>query len=127
MEHIERAASGSDDISLLVAQIDPAIAPLAADDVDTFLNWVLRRNDLIIRLGPHRWLLAISVGDGEMPTFFARVEENRQETNRNRPRGPLPPIELCIDSAWPRDGQAEEILNRVRHGLEHQETLYVCT
>jgi signal transduction histidine kinase len=113
----ERSAS----VSFVHARIDRAADPVVADDVDALLNWVLRRRDLIFRQDSHTWLLVLPATEQDLELFFARVAENREETNRNRPSGTLPIVELETNSVWRLNGQHKEVLTHVERMITPQE------
>lgn len=98
--------------SILVASIDPGFDDPLVRDMDRFLNYLLRRHDLLFRLGSGRWLFVVGVGSLELQSFIGRARQVREETNRNRPRAPLPEIRFHVDGTWPVDSQ-DEILARV--------------
>jgi hypothetical protein len=114
------------DVSLVHARIDPAVAAVDADDVDGLLNWVLRRRDLIFRQDSHTWLFVLLASEDHLERFFARVIENHEETNRNRPFGKLPKVELETNSVWQLNGRSDEILAHVGKIIRPLEIAHVC-
>ena len=88
-----------------------------ADDVNTFLNTLLRRHDLNFRTDCKEWLMAVSCDELELEGFFARVEETREKINRNRPAEPLPCIRLRPLGTWPVADRLEGLLAAANHAL----------
>ncbi len=111
----------SSSVSFLSARIDPSVDPGDADDVDALLNWVLRRRDLIFREDTHQWLIFLTASADETQRFFMRVVESREETNRNRPYGKLPVIDLKLGKSWCLNGNETEILDYVQEIVALQE------
>ncbi len=96
--------------------VGPAEGSLA-EDANTFLNMLLRRHDLIVRIDREFWLLAVHCEETEVCAFVRRTDEERQKINRNRPGEPLPPIALKTVGTWCiTNGQ--EILDEVTRLIE---------
>jgi hypothetical protein len=92
--------NGPSAVSLLtVTTAEPADASLA-EDVNTFLNTLLRRHDLIFRTEENLWLLAVPCEQTELELLFHRAEEARLKINRNRPGEPLPPVVMKPIGTW---------------------------
>jgi hypothetical protein len=87
-------------VSAVVAQIDEATDSSAAADVDSCLNSLLRRYDLLFRLDPCHWLLVLAASADESVQFLAASAKTLQDINRNRPQGPLPQIALQREGSW---------------------------
>jgi hypothetical protein len=113
--YLGQAKKGTSELSLLEVRVDPAIEETVADDVDAFLNRLLRRGDILFRAAPRRWVILLSASESEVPLFLARSQQVLANTNRNRPYGALP------DVSWSRIGtwrlQEREILDAVRAAL----------
>ncbi len=125
LERIEHLHNGSSVVSLVVAQIDDSFDPTVADDVDSFLNYLLRRNDLLFRADTHRWLVVLPTAEIELDKFFARVTKVRDEANRNRPHGPLPKVESQAIGTWKATDHMSEILACTSNMLMPLETIHV--
>jgi signal transduction histidine kinase len=82
-----------------VTTAEPADASLA-NDVNTFLNTLLRKHDLVFRTDENLWLLAVPCEQSELDLLVARAEEARQQFNRNRPAEPLPPLAFTPRGTW---------------------------
>ncbi len=107
---IVQLQSGPRAISLLAATIPDSSDDRIADDVNTFLNTLLRRHDLTFRTDCKEWLMAVSCDELELESFFARVEETRDKINRNRPAEPLPAIRMRPLGSWPAATGLEGLL-----------------
>lgn len=101
-------------VSLVIAEVDPATDALLARDMGRFLNYLLRRHDLLFGIDGKSWLLVLAVPAVEIPAFTERLESMRTDSNRNRPRAPLPAISLAHAGSWPA-AQVEKILAQVEH------------
>lgn len=87
-------------VSLMtIATTESADASLA-EDVNTFLNTLMRRHDLIFRSDENLWLLAVPCEEFELERLVERAEEQRQKVNRNRPGEPLPPLVINAKGSW---------------------------
>ena len=124
LAHLNRRHTRSAKVSLMTAEIGDDVAPELADDADSFLNYLLRANDLLFRLGQRRWLVVLSNGKHSTDEFFARVEKETREANRNRPRGPLPEIEFRREGAWQASSESEEILARMEESFKPSEAIH---
>ncbi|MEX2287667.1 MAG: hybrid sensor histidine kinase/response regulator [Planctomycetaceae bacterium] len=100
-------------VSLVWATIATPCDVSLADHVNTFLNTVLRRNDLLLRKGVAEWLIAIPREQPELEHFFRRVDEIRLSTNRNRLAESLPSIAMSPLGTWSLPEQADGILAAV--------------
>jgi hypothetical protein len=115
---------GSSDLSLLEASIDPATDVAVADDVEAYLTGLLKRHDLLFRLGRGRWLLALATSDLELDKFQTRAMSALNELNRNRLRGPLPAVEFDAKGSWHTYDQREDLFAAVHELLDSKEALY---
>jgi signal transduction histidine kinase len=104
--------NGGSSLSLLTATTVGLAEGSLAEDVNTFLNMLLRRHDLIVRIDRELWLLAVLCEGTELGAFIRRTDEERQKINRNRPGEPLPPIAMKTVGTW-RVTNAPEILDAV--------------
>jgi hypothetical protein len=117
---------GLSELSLLQIEVDPEIEDALADDVDIFLNHLLRRNDMIYRATPCRWILLLAASADDVKLFLNRGRKSLGDTNRNRPCGPLPKLTPKLIGTYPIN--ESEILSVVRDFLEPQQaTLLVAS
>lgn len=84
------------------------------DDVDAFLNYCLRSNDILFRVGEHQWIVALPEESTEVSEYLVRVQNERKSANRNRPLGPLSEIEMSVRGCWPGKTRKPEIIDCVR-------------
>jgi len=109
---IEHMPNGSPVVSLVLAQVDESVDVEVANGLDGFLNCVLRRNDLLFRVDPRKWLLVVPTPEIELDTFLARVGDELRQAQRNCPGVPLPELSLNVENTWRVAGLADEILDR---------------
>jgi len=90
--------------------VNQEIKSTEADELDKFLNCLLRRNDLLFRTDVNTWLIVMSVPQCESRVWFDRAEKEFQRTNRNRPLGPLPEYCASLRCEWEVDELTETVL-----------------
>jgi signal transduction histidine kinase len=83
-------------VLLVRTWIDDKLSESDAEDMDAFFNYLLRRNDLLFRVGVHEWLFVMSMPRSESDEFEKRARSTWEKSNRNRPHGPLPNFELRL-------------------------------
>lgn len=117
-------------MTLMTACIAETERSAVAEDTDAFLNYALRRNDLLFRSSPAHWLVVTPSSGYELELFRDRVVEARRTANRNRPQGPLPEIELVTVGTWaigagddPSPG--DELLSHLESLLPSSEVAHV--
>jgi signal transduction histidine kinase len=113
VNRMARLQRGDSSLSLLTATTVGPAEGLLAEDVNTFLNMLLRRHDLIFRIDVESWMLAVPCEETEVCAFVQRTEEARQKINRNRPGEPLPRIAIEPVGTWLLPNGAPEILDAV--------------
>lgn len=86
----------------------------ASDEVHGFLNLLLKANDLLLRTGAHSWLLMLDSRDG-FDIFLARLQQEFDGHNRNRPQGPLPKMLLAPLGLYDATADYEMIRELVQH------------
>jgi signal transduction histidine kinase len=114
---IVQVQNGPHAVSLLSATVPASAEDGIADDVNTFLNTLLRRHDLTIRTDRKEWLMAVACDELELEDFFARVEESRKRINRNRPAEPLPGIRLNPLGTWTVADRLEGLVSAANRAL----------
>jgi len=87
------------DVALLRVQINDAEEELA-NDFDSFLVCVLRRHDLLLRVGRTQWLMILAIDPAELTMFTQRVREALRDANRNRPHHALPEMTMKVLRSW---------------------------
>eukprot|EP00913_Durusdinium_trenchii_P008878 g8344.t1 len=75
---------------LIEFAIDDDVEESSADEFDVFLSGVVRSSDLMFRVDVRRWVLVICSPRCELPQWEQRMECEYEQSNRNRPLGPLP-------------------------------------
>jgi signal transduction histidine kinase len=102
--------TGVDILRVTEIAVDCDSNSTAADEFDSFLNCLLRRDDLLFRMAPHIWLLVMVVSSSESDRWFKRAETEFARANRNRPLGPLPEYRAKTLCEWNSRHTLESIL-----------------
>jgi two-component sensor histidine kinase len=101
---------GPPSVALLCVTVDPTVDPALLDDVEQLLQHQLRRDDLLFRAEPRKWLVVAATMEQELGTMISRLEHAWVEANRNRPSRDLPVIALeAKDTCQGLDQSAEFI------------------
>jgi len=87
-------------LRLIRIAVDPDTGGVSQDDFDSFLNCLLRTDDLLFRIAPHEWLLVMAVPPSEAERWSQRAEREYERHNRNRPLGPLPEYQAETCHEW---------------------------
>jgi signal transduction histidine kinase len=118
---IQGTRTGSPFVSLVEASIEASVQADLAEEMNEFLQHLMRRNDLVFRTDLHRWLLVLTNGIHELHGLLKRIRRARHEANRNRPKGELPRIRFDVKGSWSLAHQQAEIERCFRnevHSLE---------
>lgn len=113
LEWLARQRHAPRSVALLTAAIDASVTATLANETHAFLNYVLRQNDLLFRVDAHCWRLILPGVRKEVDQFIARLAHLRLETNRNRPQGPLPEIDLQVEAACALGAAREQFQGRM--------------
>lgn len=124
LDRMRHSQHGTAYVSFVRAAIPDSCEIALSDDVDSFFNYLLRRNDLLFRRSTHEWLLIVPEPECELTLFFDRIEVQRDEANRNRPNGVLPEIGLQTLGTWPANTDAKVILDSLGQELPRPELVY---
>ena len=114
--HLARLARGRRHppfITLVWATIDSAVDEPLSGDINAFLSYGLRQNDLLLRVDAHRWLFVLPVDYDEVEQFVSRIGRMHEAANRNRPQGGLPVIDVHYESTHLLSEPRCEILGQV--------------
>lgn len=114
---LEKTRSGESSVSVLVAEVEQCCDESMVEEIDSFLNYVSRRGDLILQMDCRRWLFFVPISGLDLERFCARLAEARLEANRNRPRGPLADIRIHVDGTWSVANHRDIVLRRMGHLL----------
>ena len=95
------------------------------NDVDAFFNYLLRRDDLLFRIGQREWMFLLPIGDSELVQFLDRLESTRQSANRNRPNGPLPEVSVAVAGIFSARAQQDELVATVARYAKAREVVCV--
>ena len=110
-----RALDGQEypEVSLVKVTLLKDTDPGLANEFDAFVNYCLRRDDVLFRLSDYQWLIAMPETYNDVCTFITRVHQERSSVNRNRPFGPLPEADLNIMGTWSIVPSRSEFLSAV--------------
>jgi hypothetical protein len=125
VRHLERQPrTARRRVALVVARIDDETAGPMADDVSALLTYLLRRDDLLLRIDSLRWLLVLPRTAVGLDQFLSRAENVWRKANRNRPYGPLPAVSYERVGAWPLSDGREELLEAARQSFAPTEVAH---
>lgn len=96
LDRVEHLRNGGTTVTLVSAGVSESTSVREANDVDAFLAGLMRHDDLLIRAGERRWIIATPVAEVELENMLDRLEQSRVEANRNRPGRLLPAMELLV-------------------------------
>jgi signal transduction histidine kinase len=100
-------------VSFVRATVSESCDSTLMDEVDSFLNYLLRKHDLLFRRSTKEWLLIVPEPESELTLLFDRIAEQREEANRNRPNGMLPDLDLRPLGTWTANTDVIVILNNL--------------
>ncbi len=111
-------------ISLVRVSAAPAGEDEALDDIEPLLQHHIRRTDLIFRTGERQWLLVAPTSQPDLGSMIGRIQEARDEANRNRPSGQLPRLGIQVDASWRIGGRMDEFLAAFQRAFPAQEVVH---
>jgi hypothetical protein len=123
LRRIMNSSHVSRHISLIEADIAKFTGAAAIDDTGEFLSCLLRYNDLLLKMGPTRWLIVLPIAQGLIESFLQRADNAIGEANRNRLGGPLPAISFHPLGTWPSSSH-DELLAQLRAIQQYKELVY---
>ncbi|MBN1910659.1 MAG: hybrid sensor histidine kinase/response regulator [Pirellulales bacterium] len=124
LDRPELARHGLAEVSLARAEIQEDCPHAAAREMDELLSDVLRSSDLVLWVAPRTWLLLLERSGPESQAVVKRIEECRQEANRNRPDGKLPPIAVSCVGTWDMATQRNVLANQLHETLRSIEAVH---
>jgi len=124
LRQIDHAVDCLPVVSLVIASVEPSSDVSACDGIDGFLNYLLRRNDLLLQVAPGKWILALPTDEREVQLYFQRSQDSWETANRNRPFGPLPEVTYEWLGTWRVPQGNREILDEVTTHVSHREVTY---
>lgn len=113
LARLRRAKRSADHVTMIVAETSLPDDPRGLDDIDAVLNFLQRRDDLMLRVGPGKWVLGLCTPSSELPQYEERLTETMADFGRNRPAGPLEPPRLRVVGSWQVAALQEPILPTV--------------
>lgn len=96
--------------TLVRTQVHESADQEACDDIDRFLNYVVRPDQLLLRTADRNWVI-IQMADGDASEDLRRrIEGAWTDANRNRVKGPLPELETGRLGTWPANTETDALL-----------------
>lgn len=125
LDFLVASKCGSLTVPMLSAEIDADATEKSADEMDSFLNYLLRQHDLLFRRDQRSWLIVLGAGAEDVEGYVKRVEREHRKANRNRPFGPLPNYQLRLFGTWNISERRESLLEAFDGLFSREEA--VCT
>lgn len=119
---LETQCASQDCLRLFQVSVPRDASTPAVEDFDRFLNCLLRKNDLLFRADPGRWLLVMAAPACEADRWEAGVLAEFKKHNRNRPMGPLPEYHVAPQGQWDSVAEREAIFQAFRSSLATTES-----
>ena len=121
VERIQQLEEQLPQLSVIIATVDEKVACEDIEGIDGLLNCCLRKNDLLLRLEPARWLIVIPEPECEVSKYRDRIQQELMDENRNRPLGHLPELSIERNGTWPLKKAAEEINRYIESTIQSNE------
>lgn len=86
-------------------------------EVDAFLNYMVRPEDLLFRFGDGSWLCLVPLAELPFEAYLNRVKFLQLENNRNRPGRPLPELTVRCSGTW-HAAEAELMLQEMQQRIK---------
>ena len=99
-------------LSVVEITVSQNVTPADMDEFDSFLNFLLRQDDLLFRLNPQTWFLVLAGSSTESDRWFSRAVKEFERTNQNRPFGPLPEYQAKTRYEWNPPDTPDLLLHR---------------
>jgi signal transduction histidine kinase len=125
LQRIEDISANCETVALVEISVANSCDSDRPDELDVFLNSLIRRNDLVFRVERHRWLFLLAIEACELVKFRERLSKEHGESNRNRPRDPLPQLEIRELGHWTVATHYADIVREFSQQLPNQQTACV--
>jgi signal transduction histidine kinase len=125
LKRLSQIPENSGHVSLVSVTIDPHTDIVDANDVDTFISYLLRRNDLVFRSGDCNWLIALNTNDIELSDFSLRAKNTIADANRNRFKGPFPEIDWHSLGTWHAISELDVLCAKASDAMQTTELIHV--
>lgn len=110
LQRIEQFRDGVSFVSLVTARRTADATDAPDEDVEHFLQYQLRRTDLMFKAGDGRWLLGVATSQPQLDQLLERLGDAWSDANANRPDAPLPAIEYEPNGTWSIADQASDFI-----------------
>ncbi|OYP36816.1 hybrid sensor histidine kinase/response regulator [Rhodopirellula sp. MGV] len=94
-----------------------------ADEVDSFLRYLVRPYDLVCRTKPDQWTLLVNTPRFELESVKKRIINEHEFLSRNRPQGPLSEIAIKIGQTQVIEDAIGSLVDNL--AIAPKETCYV--
>lgn len=125
LRRLGKRKTGTPVATLIHAQACGTTDVAQADGLDSFFSYLLRRQDILFHTAAGNWLFVLPAVKSEVAGFLARATDEWEQTNRNRPFGPLPAFEMHTLGTWNIAKNADVILQRFTEIIEDN-VVYSC-
>ena len=114
----------SSQVSLVQVDLNASVNTGISDDTHTLLSRLVFPSDLLLRIGPTRWLITLLIAEKEIGIFRERVDKAISAANQNRLGEPLPDMPLKVLGTWDVTRDQDEILKALADSLDPAEAVY---
>ena len=110
-------------LSMLRLDVDAGISEADSEEVDEFLHQKTRWNDLVVQVGATCWLICVAANHSQLKELVGRLMKAREESNRNRPRGPLVEFRFDAGQTWHMDRSETFVkaFDQACHAIENRD------
>jgi len=124
LRRLKATAVAESQLAILEVTIPWELAAAAAEEVDAFLNYAMRPEDVLFRCETHRWLFLVPLARSDAGQYIARVNKMLKDSNRNRPGHPLPDMAMDEVGLW-RLADQSSLLGCLEQLLSERGVVYV--
>ncbi|MBN1591263.1 MAG: response regulator, partial [Pirellulales bacterium] len=101
-------------VSLIAATVNHCVKSTVAGVVDEFLQHSAGKDDLVVRVEKHRWLLLVLGSKQSAENLLRQTNVAWSETLDHRPGGLLPQLNFRILGRWNVANDSDELIDRFR-------------
>ena len=125
LRKIENIRNGSTRVALVQLTSESAADAERLNELEQLVQYHTRRNDVLFRAAPHRWLLVAAANQAEVQPMIDRVEKARALADRNRAAGSLPNVTWQCLGSWNVHDEAVAFIERFMSVIKPPEPAYV--
>jgi hypothetical protein len=124
LDQVGQRSDRPSSVSLVLVRAADLAPVEVLDDVDEFLQHLLRHYDLPFRTGPGAWLLVIANNQHDLNSRLDGIKRAWVDANRNRPCDALPAIRLDVLVTRRIEEHRAELLDAFRAAVEPMELVH---